>query len=253
MTLVAVTGDCATTTSLALAACWTGEEAIVVEADPSGGSLAGWLDTPASPSLATIVANVGRREHDVPTTLLSLTHSSNSGIRFVACPSKALAAHRAVAEAAAVVLPALGRADEVAIVDVGRHRVIEPSAAVALASTVVLVHRQNAASAGAEAVELERLVESVEQLATAPGALVLALIGDAPFDPADISTFVDDAAPGAVDRVVVIAEDPLSAAVFAGRRGVSARRLLRLPLLRTAARAADVVRELTVDSAVVTT
>ena len=57
MTIVAVIGDCTTTTCIALAAGWPGRRRLVLEADPSGGSLAGWLDTPSSPSLATIVAN----------------------------------------------------------------------------------------------------------------------------------------------------------------------------------------------------
>ena len=59
MTIVAIVGDCTTTTCVALAAGWpVDDEVLILEADPSGGSLAGWLDTPNSPSLATIVANV---------------------------------------------------------------------------------------------------------------------------------------------------------------------------------------------------
>ena len=57
MTLIAVTGDCTTTTCVALASGWTADvEVIVLEADPSGGSLAGWLSTPATPTLASAVA-----------------------------------------------------------------------------------------------------------------------------------------------------------------------------------------------------
>ena len=57
MTIVGVVGDCTTTTCLALASCWPAvDDAVILEADPLGGSLAGWLDTPASPSLATMVA-----------------------------------------------------------------------------------------------------------------------------------------------------------------------------------------------------
>ncbi len=275
MTIVAVTGDCSTTTSLALAAAWPrpgslpdlgrdrpaarGESdrdrgagldgVLVVEADPAGGCLAGWLDCPATPSLTTIVSNVGDDRRAAMATIAAMVHRSDAGIDFVSCPARSLAAHRAVDEAAAIVLPTLAGADVVAIADVGRHRIGAPAAAVAMAATVVLVHRQRSASAGAAAVGLERLVEAVEQLASTPGTLVLALIGDAPFDPAEIAGFVDDSVPGAVERTVTIADDALSAAVLAGRRGVSERRLARLPLMRSAAVATGTIYDVTIDGA----
>ncbi len=60
VTVIAVVGDATTTTAVAIAVGWpAADEVIVLEADPSGGSLAAWLDTPSQPSLATIVANVG--------------------------------------------------------------------------------------------------------------------------------------------------------------------------------------------------
>jgi hypothetical protein len=52
MGTIAVLGDHATTTTLAIAAMWTAEPApIVIEADASGGSLAAWLGVPVNPSL----------------------------------------------------------------------------------------------------------------------------------------------------------------------------------------------------------
>ena len=60
------------------------------------------------------------------------------------------------------------------------------------------------------------------------------MIGRAPFDADEIAGFVGA---GAVvsPTVFELADDPLAAAVLAGRSGVSQRRLLRLPLLRSAA------------------
>ena len=50
MTVIGVVGDAATTTSVALAVGWPGDDdVLVIEADPNGGSLAGWLDTPVTP------------------------------------------------------------------------------------------------------------------------------------------------------------------------------------------------------------
>jgi hypothetical protein len=248
MTIVAVIGDCATTTCVALASQWptvgaaggarrgcTADEVIVVEADASGGSLAGWLDTPASPSLTTVVATVGN-DGLIPsmTAIESLVHHSASGVRFVAAPVRSSAAARAVADAAMVVLPALAGSDLTAIVDVGRHLPSQPMPpAVALASVIVAVHRQHSASAGAEAVRLERLVELIEQLASTAAPLVLAVVGEQPFEPSEIGGFVESSVPGAVERILTIADDPLSAAAIAGRRGVSAKRMNRLPLFRS--------------------
>jgi hypothetical protein len=62
MGTIAVLGDHATTTTLAIAAMWTAEPApIVIEADASGGSLAAWLGVPVNPSLSTIVAQTSTR------------------------------------------------------------------------------------------------------------------------------------------------------------------------------------------------
>lgn len=242
MTLVAVVGDATTTTCLALAAAWPiDHEVVVLEADPAGGSLAGWLDTPSSPSLATIVANIGTdasRPAAALATIASMTRRSTSGVRFISAPLRAVPARRAILEAATVVIPTLAAAqDVVAITDLGRRHATEVAAAVPTsAETTVVVHRQRStAAAAAEAVRLERLVELVEQL----GRMVcLVVIGRAPFDPHEIAQHVDTSVPGALTHWFALAEDPLAAAVLAGRSGVSAKRLARLPLMRSAAEAA---------------
>ncbi len=245
MTIIAVVGDAATTTTVAIAAGWpTGRsEVLVLEADRSGGSLAAWLDTPAQPSLATIVANAGndsgRTHRSVLDTVDAMTRRSAAGVRFVANAVRARAAHRAVEEAALVVLPALAGAPVAVLADVGAHRVGEPlSPALRVADTVVIVHRQATASAAAATVRIERLVESVEELAHLDATFVLAIVGRSPFDPAEIGQFVDQAVPGTVRRVVALSDDPLAAATIAGRSGVSAKRLRRLPLIRDTAQLA---------------
>jgi hypothetical protein len=242
MTIVAVVGDCTTTTCIALAAGWPHDEVIVLEADPSGGSLAGWLDTPSSPSLATIVANIGGLDASggsVMSTVSAMTHHSASGIRFVAAPLRALPARRAIEEAAAIVVPALATSSVVVLADMGRRHPgdIAP-ALVASAATTLVVHRQHAASAAAEAVRLERLVELVERVAATSHTVMLAVVGADPFEPAEIAAHVDASVAGALAGVVTLADDPLAAAVIAGRAGVSANRLRRLPLMRSAASAA---------------
>lgn len=248
--MIAVVGDAATTTSVTIAAAWpAGDEVIVLEADPGGGSLTGWLDTPAHPSLSTIVANAGTnagRDHRaVVETFGALARRSDSGVRFVANTVRARAAHRAVEEAAGVVFPALAAAPGTVVADAGVHRAgSAASPALRVADVVVIVHRQASASAGAATVRIERLVETVEELAHLDAVFVLAVIGRAPFDPEEIGTFVEQSVPGIVQTTVAIAEDPLAAATIAGRAGVSAKRLRRLPLMRSARALARELSEL---------
>ncbi len=247
MTVIAVTGDAATTIAIALAVGWpTSEEPTVLEVDPSGGSLAGWLDTPIQPSLATIVANVGVGTGPaVLDTFASMTHRSESGVRFVANAVRARAAHRAVEEAALTVLPAIAASVATVIADTGAHGAGRPpSPALRVADVVVIVHHQASASPAAATVRIERLVEMVEELAHLDAEIVLAVIGNSPFDPAEIGTFVGESVPDTVAMTVAIADDPLAAAAIAGRTGVSAKRLRRLPLMRDASSLAGAVDDL---------
>jgi len=246
VTIVAIAGDATTTTAVAIAAGWPtdrGDDVVVLEADPHGGSLAGWLDTPAQPSLATIVANAGidagRSHRTVLDTVDAMTRRSESGVLFIPNAVRARAAHRAVEEAALVVVPALAGAPTVVLADVGRLRAGDTSSpAIRSADVVVIVHRQAAASAPAATVRIERLVESVEDLAHLGVTVVLAVIGRSPFDPTEIGQFVDQAVPNTVRHTVALSDDPLAAATLAGRSGVSAKRLRRLPMMRDAARLA---------------
>lgn len=249
MTIVAITGDATTTTAVAIAAGWPadrgGRDLLLLEADPGGGSLTGWLDTPAQPSLASIVANVGHAHRDVVETVRTMSRRSDSGIRFVANAVRARAAQRAVEEAALVVLPALATSPLVVLADAGRTR-SGASPALQDADAVLVVHRQAPASPAAATVRIERLIETVEELASLDALLVLAVIGATPFDPAEIGDFVAGAAPERLRRTVALSDDPLAAATLAGRSGVSARRLRRLPLMRDAARLACELADLVV-------
>lgn len=244
MTVIAVVGDCTTTTCVALAAAWTDDDGVMIlEADASGGSLAGWLDTPSSPSLATIVANLVSDPHATGDTIASMCRRSAAGIRFIAAPVRSVPAHRAIEEAASTVVPWLSDSDHVVLADIGRTRGADPlHVAARAAAAILVVHRQEPASTGAAAVRLERLVETIEHVATVGVPIALGVIGRQPFDPGEVARFVDESAPESVDGFVRLAEDSLSAAVLAGREGVSAKRLQRLPLMRTAADAATMLR-----------
>jgi hypothetical protein len=245
MTVLAVFGDCATTSALALAAGWPAEErALVVEADRRGGSLAAWLDVPLSPSLSTVVTTLHAADssgdgRSAWTVVDPLVRRAPSGTRFVPAPFRAREAGRAVAEAERLLVPLLAaRHDLAAIVDLGRLDLVdEEPATIRHADAAVLCHRQEPSSARAASVRLERLAEQVDALRGLGCRPVLALIGEEPFGGDEVARFL-----GEDVEWRPLAPDPLAAAVLAGRSGVSERRLARLPLLRTARRLVDDLR-----------
>ena len=235
MTIIAVTGDATTTTCVALAATWpVDDDVVILEADPSGGSLAAWLDTPATPTLGTIVAAAGTSA-PLADTLSSMTQHGTTGVRFIAAPVRRVPASRAIDEAMALVVPALASSPTIVLADLGSSG--PPSPIVRWAHTVVVVHHQAGRSAAAESVRLERLLERIEMIALHDVDLVVTVIGADPFEPDEIESLVESTVASRVAAHVVLADDPLSAAVVCGRTGVSARRLQRLPLMRSAAAA----------------
>lgn len=273
MTVIVLTGDCTTTTALALAARWpaaaahddstpeqetSGRETIVVESDPRGGSLSGWLDTPASPSLSTVVTALHQAggSRDDPrsraalqwATVDPLVQRSPAGPRFIPAPIRSREARTAVHEAVHGLFPLLADVDDtIALVDAGTLDLSQPSQAMRFAAITVICHRQATASAQASAVRLDRLAEQAETLTAAGHRTAIALIGDQPFDREEVVSF---AAPRSLSWTLPV--DPLAAAVLAGRQGVSARRLTRLPLIRLAAAMArdlDGVATASLDSA----
>ncbi len=263
MSLIAIGGDCATTTTLALAAGWPvvadgvsladAPDLVVIEADASGGSLAAWLDVPVSPSLSTLVSALHRSPGTVSQwgavsqpgavsqssavweTVDAMIRRSSSGVRFIPAPFRSREARGAIAEADTTLLPLLAASKMMTgLVDVGRIDPLRLAAPLRHADLVVVVHRQATASAPAATVRLERLAEVVDALRSAGDEVALAIVGDEPFG---LDEIVDFAAPGA--PAWALAVDDLAAQVFAGRSGVSAKRLARLPLPRSAQRAAS--------------
>ena len=232
MAIVAVTGDACTTTTVALAAAWSrADDAVVIEADPTGGDLAAWFDMPVSPSLSAVVT---RAVDGGWADIERLTRLAPSGLRLIPAPASAAEAQQAVAEATRSLLGAVAAAaSPVAFVDSGRF--LQPPAVhpfVASASVVVLVHRQSPQSARAAAVRVQRLADQIDACQATTSALVVAVVGAAPFDLRQIDEFLSEVA-GSVP-VIGLPADTLAAGAYAGRTGVSARRLGRLPLPRAA-------------------
>ncbi|MGI9646788.1 MAG: hypothetical protein ACR2O6_15895 [Ilumatobacteraceae bacterium] len=247
MSLTALAGDCTTTTTLALATTYPSEDApLVLEADRTGGSIAAWLDTPLAPSLSAIVANqrgAGERTADSWEWIEPMTHRSHSGVWFVPGPTRAIEAAQAIEEAERTIFPTMARSVTV-LADVGR---ITASGGVSrtlrIAETVIVCHRQATQSAAAASVRIERTAELLGVLAGSSSRLVVAVIGDRPFGCDEIEHYLAAAVDPAPFDTVELAVDELAAAVLGGRRGVSARRFARLPLIRSCQELRRVVRD----------
>jgi hypothetical protein len=189
------------------------------------------------------VATARRNENGVVPwpAIEGMVRGSRSGIAFIAAPVRSREAAQAIEQAEHLVVPTLAsRADIHVVADVGRWTAAEPWGMVLTAAdTVVLTHLQDRSSAAAATVRLERLAESAIRLGSIDVRLVVAVIGDQPFDGDQISRFVDGeiaaAAMTPVEHWHLLPHDPLAAAVLAGRAGVSEKRLARLPLMRSAA------------------
>jgi MinD-like ATPase involved in chromosome partitioning or flagellar assembly len=239
---VVLVGDCVTTTTLALAAGWPVEsDVLVLEADPAGGSIAAWLDVPVTPSLSTVVTRVadgGWAGVD------ALSRVTPSGLRVIPAPTRSVEATRAVDEASSSVFPVLARVDQaVVLVDAGRPvPAFGVHGAIPYADVVVVTHRQARQSARAAAVRLERAAEIVDAVDAVGVPVIVAVIGSDPFDADEVAAFVLENVTVPSPTVALrLPEDPLAAAVLAGRTGVSARRMARLPLMRAAADGAALI------------
>ena len=238
MAIVAMVGDACTTTAVALASAWpVSSEALIVEADPKGGDLAAWFDIPVLPSLSTVVTSFDTSWSEIDRH----TRLAASGLRLIPAPPNAAEAQRAVAESARSLAPTLAALHSpIAIVDAGaapHSSKVHPL--VASAAVTVVVHRQWSQSARAAAVRLQRLADQVDALSSTSTSLVVAVIGGDPFDFDQIESFLTDSV--GTTPLVGLPVDGLAAAVYAGRTGVSARRLARLPLARAARDLAQVV------------
>lgn len=239
MAIVAVTGDAATTTAVALAVSWpVTDDVLLVEADPKGGDLAAWFDMPVAPSLSTVVTRV--LDGSWP-EVERLTRVSPVGLRVLPAPAGAAEAHQAVAESArSLVMTLASLRTPVVIADVGDVPTrADAHPFLGLASVAVLVHRQSTQSARASAVRLQRLAEQITALNGAVPSIVLAVVGAVPFGPDEVAAFLSS--DSADVTVIALPNDPLAAAAMAGRTGVSARRLARLPLMRSAQHLAGVI------------
>lgn len=232
MTLLAVCGDASTTTAYALAAMWPSPDALLMEADPSGGDLAAWLDLPEQPGVATAVTMAPTGSWPV----IEAQVQQHGGLPVLVMPILAAEAAVASREAAARVVPTLSALTGVtAIADCGRCLPSSLSPVVTQAAVVAVTIRQPSTSPRAAAAHLDRVRELVEALEARALPSVAVLIGEEPYRASEIAEFLGGQ--GAAVPVLVLADDTVGAAMVAGRTRVG-RGFERSHLARSAAAAA---------------
>ena len=224
MTVIGLFGDRTTTTAMALAVSWPGNRpATLIEADPTGGSLLGWLDDPSTLGRRTLRrAGEIRRPLGTPIDdfLRDLDHRpagditgntegdvENAGgsvvreLDFITAPVHPLEAERAVSRLP-FASPGTHRdslwgrwsAGRICLVDLGSrpHRPldgVDPSAL----DLLVVVLAQRSASEGAAAAHIGRMSGIVDQLRSLGDALppvAVLVVGDRPFDPFEVGDHI---------------------------------------------------------------
>lgn len=170
-----------TTTATALAAAGTGEgRTLVVELDPSGGSVQVATDTPAAPGVVEVAGRL--RWGGSSTTVDDSVTFLPEGVPSLLAPTSGLVAASVIESAAARWLPALHGAALDVIVDAGRWDPGQPSARrIHGGDLVALVCRPTM-----DGVEHGRhLLDRLRETAQCP--VVAVVVGGQPYDPAEVA------------------------------------------------------------------
>ena len=233
MTLAAITtipgGRGATTVSAAVALTWPGD-VLLAELDPSGGDLGAWFDLPEEPALKSAVASAPAGEWPV---IVQHARTVNPTVSVLAAPVRSREAAVVVAEATNRLVPVLSALDHADVIaDTGRTTSgLGPVAA--QAAFVIIVASQAPGSARATAAVLDRTAGLVDVCVQRAMPAAVAVIGDDPYPIDEIGKYLGV-------PCHLIADDPLGAAVLAGRPATG-RLASRSRLLRSASQLAATV------------
>lgn len=215
-----------------LAWCWPDQDQrrLILEADPSGGSLAArWntsLGVTLDPGLIDLSASQTRLDED---SLGMVSQPLSDQLRIVAAPPaphQTSAALSGLGDRGAARLSAM--ADLVVFADVGRLNAASPALPLARRSAVTLLMCRPTLD------EVQVLAPAVSELANAGCALGLVCVGSSPYDPAEVAERL------ALPLFGTIADDA-SAAASLNSDGFSARSLRRSRLARSGADVASTV------------
>jgi hypothetical protein len=152
---------------------------VMVELDPSGGSVDCWLRATGEPGLIR-AASALRRQAD-PTALLQCAAEVVPGVRVLRSPTSGLLAESTVVALRDRLLPALAELNELLIVDCGRWSRSQPTSRRLVGCDVVAL----VCSPTIEGVEAARW--QVEQLGTLIDRVALVPVGDRPYGPDELT------------------------------------------------------------------
>ena len=171
-----------TTAALALAAV-AGDRALLVELDPSGGSLECWTGATGEPGLIR-VAN-GMRRAVNPEMLRAHAVSAPPGVRSVLAPTAGALAEATIAITGDRLVPALAEQEATVVVDAGRWSRSQSTARRITGCDAIGV----VCAPTVDGVEAARwLIEPLR--ATAAGPVMLVLVGDRPYSPSEVAAVV---------------------------------------------------------------
>jgi Flp pilus assembly CpaE family ATPase len=174
-----------TTTAAALAAAGTTEgRTLLVELDPSGGSVQVLTDTPSTPGIVEMAGLLRRGGSN--TAVDSSVTFLPEGVPTLLAPTSTLVAASVIESASARWMPALDGAALDVVVDAGRWDPTQPSARrVHGADLVVTVCRPTLA--GVE--HTRHLVDKLRDLTHRP--VVAVVVGAQPYDPVEVAAHLD--------------------------------------------------------------
>lgn len=225
-----------TTAALALTAVAV-DGGLLVELDPSGGSIECWTGAAGEPGLVRVASGL-RRAVD-PITLLEHAVEVPPGVRSILSPAAGSQAESTIAMTGDRLTPALGELDTTVVIDGGRWARSQPTAHRVSGCDVVAV----VCAPTVDGIEAARwLLEPLGSVVTGTVAVVLA--GERPYSPEEVAAVVDAPVAGA------LAWDPRSAAALVAR-GAAGRGWSRTPLARSARSLLTALHELAGEASVV--
>jgi len=185
------------TAALALTAA-AGDRGLLVELDPSGGSVECWTGATGEPGLIR-VAN-GMRRAVEPEILLAHAVTAPPGVRSILAPTAGGLAESTIAMTGDRLVPVLAELDAMVVVDAGRWSRSQTTARRVAGCDVVSV----VCAPTVEGVEAARwLIDPLSTTVT--GQVVLVLMGDRPYSPPEVAAVVGASVVG------VLAWDPRGA------------------------------------------
>lgn len=176
-----------TTTALALAAVSSG---VMVEVDPSGGSVDCWLGATGEPGLIP-VASALRRQAEA-TALVGLASEVVPGVRAIRAPTSGALAESTLVAIGGRLAVALGGLEELVLLDAGRWSRSQPTANRVGGCDVVAV----VCSPTIEGVESARWL--ITQVTTVGDRVCLVLVGDRPYGIGEVAEVVGVPVAGAL-------------------------------------------------------